>query len=123
MDTTGKTVVTGTARSPGHAATVTVPSDWRNGCVSVEDHSWNDSNKMHVHPLRRDANRWMDQPSSKHQKPSSRVEPTPKPQTQTRGPRARRFRTWCLRLLGCLVPGVWCLDLVAVDQPQWGQAW
>src|SRR5438876_991972 len=63
----------------------------------------------------------MDDSTSKRQHPRSREDPSTKDQKLARS--GRPFRSWCLDLLWILVLGSWSFELLAADQPQWGQAW
>src|SRR5881409_1196107 len=63
----------------------------------------------------------MDDSTSKRQHPRSREDPSTKDQKLARS--GRSFRSWCLELLWILVLGSWSFELLATDQPQWGQAW
>src|SRR5438445_4857219 len=63
----------------------------------------------------------MDDSTSKRQQPCSREDPSTK--NQKFAGRGGPFGAWCLDLLWSLVLGSWCFQILAADQPQWGQAW
>ena len=55
----------------------------------------------------------------KHQTPNTKHQKTPKPQVSRRKQWSRRFEVWSLRVLWCLVFGVWCFAIPAVHAQKW----